>query len=79
MIEEDYKKELSNLYISECFRIITQNTAKLCNGDHVSKKLIDLLEPDRNDEPKGEQKTGEQIAAEVIRSAGIKVVYNESI
>lgn len=31
------------MYYAECLRIITENTAKLCEGSFISAKLVDIL------------------------------------
>lgn len=40
-----FKKENSQLYVAECLRIITENTAKMTGGAYMTAKLEDVLYP----------------------------------
>ena len=66
------------LYVAECLRMISENTAKNVGGRYVAKSLSEFWEPSRA-EP-SDERTGEEIAAEICRKNGLKVVkQHESI
>ena len=56
------------IYVTDCLRIISENTAKMCGGSYMKAKLADIINPDPVD-----NRTGEEIAADIIKRAGIEV------
>ena len=56
-------------YVTDCLRQITENTAKYFGGQYQIERWADILKG----KPKKSQ-TGEQIVADVVRNAGLKVV-----
>ena len=48
---------------------MTENTAKQAGGNYMTAEYTDLVHPKKKD-----NRTGNEIAADVIRNAGIKVV-----
>ena len=65
--KEQEDKAVKNYY-AECLRIITENTARMCEGSYITAKLSDILNPKPVD-----NRTGEEIAADIIKQAGIEV------
>ena len=57
------------IYISDCLRIISENTAKICGGSYIVAKFADIINPKPVD-----NRTGEEIAADIIKLAGIEVI-----
>ena len=57
------------IYVTNCLRIMTENTAKQSGGNYMTAESEDLIKPKKKD-----NRTGNEIAADVIRNAGIKVV-----
>ena len=57
------------IYVSDCLRIISENTAKICGGSYITAKLADIINPKPVD-----NRTGEEIAADIINRAGIEVI-----
>lgn len=57
------------IYVSDCLRIISENTAKMCGGSYITAKLADIINPKLVDD-----RTGEEIAADIIKRAGIEVI-----
>ena len=57
------------IYVSECLRIIGENTAKVCGGSYITAKFEEIIsqKPDDN-------RTGEELAADIIKRAGIEVI-----
>ena len=66
---ERKKVEAYQTYVSECFRVITENTAKMSGGSYISASFVDILNPKPVD-----NRTGEEIVAEIIQKAGLEVV-----
>lgn len=66
--KEQEDKAVKNYY-AECLRIITENTAKMGGGSYVTAKLADIINPNPVD-----NRTGEEIAADIIKRAGIEVI-----
>ena len=56
------------IYVTDCLRIISENTAKMGGGSYVTAKFSDIINPKPAD-----NRTGEQIAADIIKRAGIEV------
>ena len=57
------------IYVSDCLRIISENTAKIGGGSYITAKLSDIINPNPVD-----NRSGEEIAADIIKRAGIEVI-----
>ena len=57
------------IYVSDCLRIISENTAKMFGGSYITAKLSDIINPKPAD-----NRTGEEIAADIIKRAGIEAI-----
>ena len=58
------------IYVCDCLRIISENTAKNCDGgSYITSKFEDIINPKPVD-----NRTGEEIAADIIKRAGIEVI-----
>lgn len=57
------------IYVSDCLRIISENTAKTGGGSYITATLSDIINPEPVD-----KRTGEEIAADIIKRAGIEVI-----
>lgn len=57
------------IYVTDCLRIISENTAKMCGGSYITEKFSDII----NQKPV-DKRTGEEIAADIIKRAGIEVI-----
>ena len=57
------------IYVTECLRIISENTAKMGGGSYITAKFPDIINPKPVD-----NRTGEEIAADIIKMAGIEVI-----
>lgn len=70
--EKRKKQEVFYNYIANCLKIITENTAKSVNvgydASYVSNNLADILCPSNI-----EEKTGDEIAKDIIKRAGLKI------
>ena len=56
------------IYVSDCLRMICENTAKYGGGSYVTKRLADVVYR------KQDNRTGEEIAADIIKRAGLVVI-----
>ena len=57
------------IYVTDCLRIISENTAKIGGGSYITAKFSDIINPKPVD-----NRTGEEIAADIIKRAGIEVI-----
>ena len=57
------------IYVTDCLRIISENTAKTGGGSYITAKFVDIINPKPVD-----NRTGEEIAADIIKRAGIEVI-----
>ena len=57
------------IYIADCLRILSENTAKVGGGSYITAKFADIINP-----KPVEKRTGEEIAADIIKQAGIEVI-----
>ena len=57
------------IYVTDCLRILSENTAKVGGGSYITAKFYDIINPKLVDD-----RTGEEIAADIIKRAGIEVI-----
>ena len=57
------------IYVADCLRIISENTAKMGGGSYITAKFSDIINPKPVD-----NRTGEEIAADIIKRAEIEVI-----
>ena len=57
------------IYVTDCLRIISENNAKICCGSYITAKFEDIINPKPVD-----NRTGDEIAADIIKLAGIEVI-----
>ena len=57
------------IYVTDCLRIISENTAKICGGSYITANFADIINPKPVD-----NRTGDEIAADIIKLAGIEVI-----
>ena len=57
------------IYVTDCLRIISENTAKIGGGSYITAKFADII----NTKPV-DNRAGEEIAADIINRAGIEVI-----
>ena len=70
-----YQREVAyRIYVTDCLRMMTENTARFAKGSYMQKRYADYLKS-----PVPDRRTGEQIAADVIKKAGLVVIKRESI
>ena len=57
------------IYVTDCLRMVTENAAKMSKGAYTSARFYDIINP-----KPVENRTGEEIAADIIKRAGIEVI-----
>ena len=70
-IKQEHENEVYKVYIAECARIITENTAKSVGGNYIKATFADILKPQK--EKIEDTRTGEEIAFDVLNRIGIEV------
>ena len=57
------------IYVADCLRMATENTAKMSQGSYTAARFYDIINPKPID-----NRTGEEIATDIINRAGIEVI-----
>ena len=57
------------IYVTDCLRMATENAAKMSQGSYTAARFYDIINPKPVD-----NRTGEEIAADIIKRAGIEVI-----
>lgn len=65
---EDLHAETYRVYVSDTLRIISENTARFGGGTFAKQRYYDVINP-----PKVDGRSGDEIAADIIERAGLKV------
>ena len=67
---QSHQRDLAyRIYVTDCLRIIGENTANMGGVAYISAKFSDIINPKPAD-----NRTGEQVAADIIKMAGIEVI-----
>ena len=57
------------IYVADCLRMATENTAKMSKGSYTAARFYDIINPKPVD-----NRSGNEIAADIIKRAGIEVI-----
>ena len=68
--KEQQKEMAYRIYVTECLRIMTANTAKQSGGSYINKPFADVI---GNSKPKDER-TADEIIADISFRAGLEVI-----
>ena len=68
--KEQQKEMAYRVYVTECLRITTENTAKQSGGSYIDKPFTDFI---GNNNPKDER-TADEIIADISFRAGLEVI-----
>lgn len=68
------KERLYQTYITDTLKCLNDNLAKVIGGSSIKARYYDLLEAGSQKES---EKTGDEIALEIIKKAGLKVKGKE--
>ena len=67
---QSHQRDLAyRIYITDCLRIIGENTANMGGVAYIPARFVDIINPKPAD-----NRTGEEIAADIIKMAGIEVI-----
>lgn len=69
ILKEQMHAEAYKTYVTDCLQSIAENTAKYAGGSVIKKRYYDLINHIHKD-----NRTGAEIAADVINKSGLKVV-----
>ena len=69
LFKKEQEDKAVKIYYAECLRIISENSAKMCGGSYMKAKFTDIINPKPAD-----NRTGEEIVADIIKRAGIEVI-----
>ncbi len=69
------KERLYQTYITDTLKCLNDNLAKVIGGSSIKARYYDLLEAGSKKES---EKTGDEIAIEIIKKAGLKVKGKEN-
>lgn len=69
------KERLFQIYITDALKCLNDNVAKTLGGSTLKVRYYDLLESGNKQE---NEKTGDEIALEIIKKAGLKVKGKEN-
>ena len=73
LIRRQREESAFRIYVSECLRTVTENTAKFAGGSYMQAKYTDIINPKPQD-----NRSCEEITEEIVRRCGL-VVNDESI
>ena len=68
---EKQRAEICRIYVTDCLRLIAENTAKQCDGQYISKRYYDVAHGDMNGSQSAHSRSGEDIAADLIKRLGL--------
>ena len=68
--KEQQKEMAYRIYVTECLRVITENTAKQGGGSYINKPFADVI---GSNKPKDER-TADEIIADITKRAGLEVI-----
>lgn len=59
------------VYLTDTLKVLTENTAKFAGGSVINMRYYDMLNKQRTQK---DERSGDEIAADIIRSAGLMAV-----
>lgn len=68
LLRQETKELRYRVYLTDALRVIGENTAKYVQGQYIATRWADTLR-----EKKEEEQSGDEIAADVIRRAGLSL------
>lgn len=68
-LQKDGEREMLWQYIAKGIKMLTENTARAAGGSYLAVSYTDIIHPKPKDE-----RTGDEIVADVIMGAGLKIV-----
>lgn len=74
LVKRQQEESAFKIYVAECMRTMTVNTAKFAGGSYIQAKFYDIINPKPQD-----NRTCEEITADIIQRAGLVVKQDEPI
>ena len=71
---QSQKEKAYKVYVTDALMYISHNTASKQGDMMVTKRFIDIMTPQKEDD-----RTGDEVALEVIRKLGLKVKENVAV
>ena len=62
------KTEAYRIYVTDALRVVAENTARFASGNYIKARYADMIEPKKQD-----NRTGDEIVADIIKRAGLVV------
>ena len=69
LFQKEQEEKAVKIYYAECLRMISENAASGGGGSYMAVKFEDIVNPKPVD-----NRTVEEIAADIIKQAGIEVI-----
>lgn len=66
--QHDMEEKQYRTYLTDTLRLIGENVAALSHGSYIANRWIDTKKKEQN-----EEKSADEIAADIIRRAGLKL------
>lgn len=66
------EKQTYQIYVADTLQTISENTSILARGKYVAKQYSEIIHPKPKD-----TRTGAEIAADVIKNAGLTLIRKE--
>ena len=67
-LNEREKTEAYRIYVTDALRVVAENTARFASGNYIKARYADIIEPKKQD-----NRTGDEIVADIIKRAGLVV------
>ncbi len=67
-LNERAKTEAYRIYVTDALRVVAENTARFASGNYIKARYADMIEPKKQD-----NRTGDEIVADIIKRAGLVV------
>ena len=67
-LNERTKTEAYRIYVTDALRVVAENTARFASGNYIKARYADMIEPKKQD-----NRTGDEIVADIIKRAGLVV------
>lgn len=58
------------IYLTDGLKSISENLSRVCGGSYLNARLVDLID----DNKPIDKRTGDEVAADVIKAAGLKLI-----
>lgn len=68
-LEQLQRDRAYRIYVTDCLKVIGENTARFAGGSSLTKRYAEVIDPLPVD-----NRTGEEIAEDIIKRAGIEVI-----